>query len=264
LYLSPYHLSEEICRRFLQLLVEWRPRYLRGYPSSLYLLARAARHEGISLPSLRAAFTASESLLEHYRAEIEGSFGVPVFDHYGQAEITAMLHECERHEGMHVLSDYAYVEFLPAEQAGLHRMIATNLYNSAMPLIRYDTGDLVELAKKPCSCERNFPLVRRIIGRADQLLLHRDGFFIPSVNIYTYFAKQDGVLRFQIIQRDRHDVEVRIFPRAGVNKQKLLEMIRQEMTLRFGGEVRVIPTEEFEQSGEGKCVPILQRARVDT
>ena len=263
LYISPYHLSEENCRRYLRLLAQWRPRFVRGYPSSLYILARAARQEGIQLPSLRGAFTASETLLDHYRREIETGFGVPVpvFDHYGQAEISSMLHECERHEGLHILADYGHVDLLPSGHAGLHRLIATNLHNTAMPLIRYDTGDLIELAPRSCSCGRQFPLVARVSGRADQLLMHHDGFPIPSVNIHTYFAKQERILRFQVIQHDRGAVEVRILPRAGGNQQRLLEAVREEMSLRFGGEVQVLLTEEFEQCGEGKCVPILQRAR---
>jgi len=103
--------------------------------------------------------------------------------------------------------------------------------------------------------------VVRVSGRADQLLMHHDGFPIPSVNIHTYFAKQERILRFQVIQHDRGAVEVRILPRAGGNQQRLLEAVREEMSLRFGGEVQVLLTEEFEQCGEGKCVPILQRAR---
>lgn len=264
LYFSPYHLSEAQCRTYLDVMARWRPKYLRGYPSSLYLLARVAKNEKRRLPGLQAAFTASETLLPHYRAEIEEAFGIKVFDHYGQAEITAMLHECEAHAGLHVLSDYGYVEFLPSDQTGLYRMIATNLQNTAMPLLRYDTGDLVELADKSCSCGRIFPLVRRVVGRSDQLLLHRNGFPLPSINLYTYFAKQDDVVRFQIIQSSKDDVEVRIAPRAGVDPEKVAENVRQEMKLRFGGEVNVVPTQEFEQSGEGKCLPILQKARLDT
>lgn len=263
-YFSPYHLSEEHCKRYLDTLRRWKPKYLRGYPSSLYLLAKVARNERIKLSGLRAAFTASETLLEHYRREIEDAFDVKVFDHYGQAEITAMLHECERHQGMHVLSDYGYVEFLPSEQRGFHRMIATNLYNTAMPLLRYDTGDLVELEDHACACRRVFPLVRRVAGRADQLLLHRNGYYIPSINIYTYFSKQDDILRFQVVQSAKDQVEVRITPRAGVSGKKILSKVREEMNLRFGGEVDVLITEEFEQSGEGKCVPILQRVRAVT
>lgn len=263
-YFSPYHLNEEHCREYLDTLEQWKPAYLRGYPSSLYLLARVAKNQRRRLPGLRAAFTASETLLPHYRSEIEHAFGVKVFDHYGQAEITAMLHECECHEGLHVLLDYGYVEFLPSEQKGLHRMIATNLQNTAMPLLRYETGDLVELGEKACSCGRVFPLVRRVVGRSDQLLLHRNGFSIPSINIYTYFSKHDDILRFQVIQNSKDDVEVRIAPRAGVSEDHVSTKVRQEMNLRFGGDVNVVLTQEFEQSGEGKCLPILQKARMDT
>ncbi|MCS6897911.1 MAG: hypothetical protein NZM29_08055, partial [Nitrospira sp.] len=71
LYCSPYHLSEDHCRTYLDLLARWKPKFLRGYPSSLYVLARVAKNEGRRLPSLRAAFTASETLLPPYRAEME-------------------------------------------------------------------------------------------------------------------------------------------------------------------------------------------------
>ncbi|MCS6896455.1 MAG: hypothetical protein NZM29_00650, partial [Nitrospira sp.] len=156
------------------------------------------------------------------------------------------------------------VEFLPSEQAGLHRMIATNLHNTAMPLLRYDTGDLVELAEKPCSCGRAFPLVKRIVGRSDQLLWHRNGFPIPSINLYTYFAKQEDIVRFQIIQYSKEEVEVRLALRAGVNQGDVMQHVRGEMRLRFGCEVNVVVTQDFEQSGEGKCLPILQKAPLDT
>ena len=119
------------------------PPFLRGYPSSLALLARFALDEGLRVPSLKAALTASESLTPAHRTVVREAFGIEIFDHYGQAEISCMLHECESHDGMHVLEDYGVVELVPTGDAGRFRLIATNLQNTAMPLIRYDTGDIV-------------------------------------------------------------------------------------------------------------------------
>lgn len=260
MYFSPYHLSEENLLQYLKVLKGFAPKFLRGYPSSLYLLAKVAKKNGITLPTVKAAFTASEVLLGYYREEIESAFDIKVFDHYGQAEITAMLHECERHEGMHILEDYSHVELLPNGEGGEHRLIATNLHNKAMPLIRYDTGDSVQVSGKNCGCGRGFRCVKHILGRSDQMLLHRNNFFIPSINFYTFFSKQKEVLQFQIIQKSIERVEVRVQAAKDSNEYKVKEVVQKEMESRFGGSVVVLLTDEFVQMGEGKHNVIVQEA----
>jgi len=261
LYMSPYHLDESTILFYLKILTKWKPKILRGYPSSIYLLARIARLHNIQIPSLKVAFTASEVLSDEYRYEIETAFNIQVFDHYGQAEITAMLHECEQHSGMHILEDYAYTELLPSDIPDQFRLIATNLFNESMPLIRYDTCDLVVPEENECLCGRNFRLIRKIIGRSDQLLMHRDGFFLPSVNFYTYFAKRDDIFRFQIVQNSENDVKVFIQFRKVKDKKIKYEEIYKEMDLRFGGSVELVETSDFTVTGEGKFNVVVQKMK---
>src|SRR5271166_2714931 len=45
LFLSPYHMHPDTLREFLTRLQKWRPKFLRGYPSSLALLAQFALDE---------------------------------------------------------------------------------------------------------------------------------------------------------------------------------------------------------------------------
>jgi len=262
LYMSPYHLDEPTVLSYLQTLIDWQPKILRGYPSSLYLLARIARIHNIQLPSLKVAFTASEVLSDDYRFEIEKAFDVHVFDHYGQAEITTMLQECEQHSGMHILEDYAYTELLPSDTKDQYRLIATNLFNESMPLIRYETGDLVIPEKVSCSCGRNFPLVKNILGRPGQLLVHHDGYYLPSVNFYTFFSKRDEVFRFQIIQSKADEIKILIKFREDKNNKICFQEINDEMNLRFGCPVELVETNEFITSGEGKFNAIIQKVNI--
>jgi phenylacetate-CoA ligase len=261
LYMSPYHLDEETVLKYLQILKKWKPIVLRGYPSSLYIMARTAHLHKIKIPSLKFGLTASEVLSEEYRAEIESVFNIKVFDHYGQAEITTMLHECERHSGMHILEDYAYTELLPTTKKNEYKLIASNLFNESMPLIRYDTGDLVIPSTEKCTCGRNFRLIQKIIGRSDQLLIHSDGYFLPSINFYTYFAKKDEIFRYQIIQNSISEVKVLIQFRESKNKQIIHEEISEEMNTRFGGSVELIESTDFTVSGEGKFNTVVQNIK---
>jgi phenylacetate-CoA ligase len=258
---SPYHLDEYNVVKILKKLESWKPKFIRGYPSSLYLVSKIAIRHGIELPSLKAALTASEVLSDEYRNTIESAFKIKIFDHYGQAEITTMLHECEAHNGMHILDDYAYTELIDSGSPNQKRLVATNLYNSVMPLIRYDTGDLVIKSEKECDCGRKFPLIKNIIGRSDQLLVHKNGYLLPSINFYTYFSKQKDILRFQIIQKSNENIEVRILLSEKVKKESIISDVKKEMDYRFGTNVDIIEN-EFQMSIEGKCNPIIQKMKI--
>ena len=261
LYISPYHLDQKSVEDTLSLLQKWSPKFLRGYPSSLFLVAKVAISSSIELPSIKGILTASEVLSDEHRVTIESAFKAKIFDHYGQAEISAMAHECEEHQGLHFLEDYAHVEFLDIDDSFEKKLIATNLHNSAMPLLRYDTGDRVVVHKEQCGCGRAFKMVRRISGRADQLLVHKTGYFIPSVNLYTFFSKISEVVRFQVIQNSQDELEVCVQLLKDADANSTEKIIKRELEEKFGSRIYVHVNTQFLLSGEGKCNPIVQRIR---
>jgi phenylacetate-CoA ligase len=256
-YLSPYHMDPDTLREFMLYLQKWKPAFLRGYPSSLALLAQFAGEERLRLPSLKAALTASETLTPIHRVAVRDAFGIEIFDHYGQAEITCMLHECEQHDGMHVLDDYAVVELVPTSNPSRFRLIATNLQNTAMPLIRYDTGDIVSGPLRSCKCGRSFLMVDAIEGRADENISHVRGYDIPPVNIYTFMSKQDNVRRFQVIQEI--DGRIRVILDIRSESVPTVAVIGDYFREATGQPVEINTSGNFAQTGEGKCPTILKR-----
>lgn len=263
-FFSAYHLSTDNAVEYLRELIAWRPHVIRGYPSALALLAEVAIARGIELPPLKGVLTASETVLPRYRAAIEQAFNAPVFDWYGQGECTATLSECEAHMGLHVNSEYGICELLPDDDlpATERRIVATNLSNRAMPLIRYDTGDIAVLDKggTPCSCGRTLPLVKAVRGRADDFLLSVSGFRIPSVNMYTLMYETPGVLAFQLIQNNIGELNVVLeVSHWTADREKSL---RHELERRLGTgtEVQISTGGQFMTSGDGKRLAIVARA----
>lgn len=55
---------------------------------------------------------------------------------------------------------------LTAEGTG--QLVVTTLYREAMPLVRYNIGDLVELRYQECSCGWHLPLLR-VFGRQESM-----------------------------------------------------------------------------------------------
>src|SRR5437588_10288494 len=149
LYMSAYHLKPSNCERYLEALLEFKPLYIRGYPSSINMLAEFAYPYREKFEFVRGIFTASETVLPTERANIERTFGNKLFDWYGMTEPAVVITESSAHNGMDVNWEYGYPEFLtePGLPLAQRRLIATSLHNPVMPFIRYDTEDIASLVE---------------------------------------------------------------------------------------------------------------------
>src|SRR5262249_5604874 len=152
----------------LEALLRFRPQYLRGYVSSIHMLAEYAFPQREQFNFVRGVFTASETLSHIERANIERTFGKKLYDWYGMTEPAVVITERADHDGLEVDWEYGYPEFVegPGLASGERRLIATSLHNPAMPFIRYDTEDIVCLEDGLDSAGL-YPRVRAILGRKD-------------------------------------------------------------------------------------------------
>src|SRR6185437_7676900 len=132
------------------------------------------RDRGITSIRPVAVITSSETLSADVRRTIEDAFACPVFDHYGAAEMAAFITQCAA-GAYHCNSDYGVVELLRDGHAvapgEMGEIVATGFINPVMPFIRYATGDLAVRGAARCPCGRGFPILRRILGRMDDVLI---------------------------------------------------------------------------------------------
>lgn len=261
-YFSVYHMSDEDLESYVRDLIEWKPRFLRGYPSSILILCKFLKERALRLEGLKGVLTASEALSSDSRQFIENVLGVRVFDHYGQAEITAMFHNCSRSSRMHVDFEYGFVELVNSEESdnNQRRIVATNLENFHTPLLRYDTGDLAvgDFERCDCTnCDLTSPTVSKIIGRASQYIYSSSRGAIPATNIFTFFSKLECVIQFQIRQVEIDEVQLAlsIENRRNDSVQKICSELAKLL------ELRVVYVENFTMKGEGKINPIIQEIR---
>ena len=170
-------------------------------PTYALRLAEVAAEEGIDLAGgrVRRIFVAGEpgGSIPRVRARIEELWpGARVVDHHGMTETGPVSYECPSRTGvLHVIESAFLAEVIDTE-TGLtvppgHRgeLVLTTLKRVASPLIRYRTGDLVELdSTDHCPCgSRDMALVGGILGRTDDMLVVR------GVNIYP--SAVDEVIR---------------------------------------------------------------------
>lgn len=191
------------------------PSLLYGYPSVLYLLARHILNHKISIHSIDRVITTSEMLFPGQRKLIEQAFHAPVYDEYGCPEAGLIAGECHNHQGLHYAMEICLVEVLDDTNAGMPightgRLVATNLLNRAMCLIRYDTGDVGAISDEPCECGRGLLQIKNLEGRSRDLIYTPDKKFIHGVAINHFMYNYPWVDRYQIIQETAHDLNLNL------------------------------------------------------
>lgn len=260
MFLSAYNLSSKTIRDYKRLIETYEGRTLVGYPSSLYILALLAEREGLQINGLDVTHVGSEALLDEWERKIEQVLGVPVKDHYGMAERVALFHRCGNSNLYHENLEYAVVEIVNQE-GDMGEVVGTSLWNYAMPLIRYKTGDYarVHRGNATCECGRGLPLsVSKFEGRTDDIIVTAGNHYIPGVNFYTLLYKIPGIKMFKIIQHALAEVEVQVMASDAFTADRefvLFDGLRQ----RLGPEVRVEinRVEEIkrdERTGKIRCI----------
>jgi phenylacetate-CoA ligase len=262
LFFSAYHLKPSNADQYLEALLRFRPAFIRGYVSSITVLAEFAYPRRAEFDFVRGVFTASETLSEFERAQIERTFGPKLFDWYGMTEPAVVITERADHDGLEVNWEYGCPEFLADDALGPgeRRLVTTSLHNPVMPFIRYDTGDIACL-RDDLDEAGLYPRVRSMLGRKDECLLTPEGGRLPSLNFYSLFQTYTDILRFQFVQPGLDRVVLKLSVRPGVRDvERLVYAVREEVSRRLGPSLalEVEVTDQFLSSPDGKT-PTFKR-----
>ena len=91
-----------------------------------------------------------------------------------------------------------------------------------MPLLRYELGDWAEVGP-PCSCGRGLPVIARIIGRRQKMLLRPDGReiwpLLSSSDIAALLAAAP-IRRYQMAQTSPVTIELRVETAEPLSKEQ--------------------------------------------
>ncbi len=206
---SLYHLRDEALPAYFAELSAAPRDYVDGYPSSVSVVARFMNENGLRLPwRPRAVFLSSETLGLEQQRSIEEAFHAPVAQFYGMAEQAACASQCPAGR-FHFDSEIGCVEFVPsATSPGFGRIVCTGLTNRAMPLVRYDTQDLVALEPASCACGRGGVVVERIDGRIESFVVTPDGVRVGRLD-HVYKGLR-GIRESQIVQKRVDLIVVRV------------------------------------------------------
>ncbi len=231
-----------------------RPPTLIGHAHSVYRLAEYVQQKGMDNLRFHTVITTAMVLSDHERAVIEAVFQSPVFDRYGCEELSIIASECEAHDGMHIFAEGLYVEVLSDSESSPGKLVITDLFNTAMPLIRYVIGDHGTPAKGPCPCGRTLPKLQRVYGRTADFLYTPDRVPVFGISILdTFVIHIPGIKQAQIIQDAFDHLVFRIVRDASFGEHTLA-LLKRNVEDVFGRQMRynVEYVERIAQTQDGK------------
>lgn len=234
LSLSTVPHSFDVLGQYLRIIKRFNPVYVWGNPSMLYRLACYAQAHNTNNIKFRSFISVYENLFPHQREQIEKQFKCKVYNYYGLMERSICASECPAHEGMHIGAEFGILEILDEKGEALPeghsgRMVATRLDSHAMPLIRYETGDIGSISNEPCSCGRGLPILKSLDGRSNEVLRYNSK-IIYSATLAALMRKYKNVFKnikeCQFIQENEDKISVNIVKRAGYSKNDSHRLIR--------------------------------------
>jgi phenylacetate-CoA ligase len=182
-------------------IVRIQPALVRGLPLYLLWLADRARERGVRVPSLKAALPFGGLTSSAMAQRIRDGLGAPFRDSYGTSELGAIAVSCGEAAGLHVFEDLFVVEVLrdgrPAEPGEVGRIVITDLSNRAMPIIRYDIGDVGRLIPDACACGQAGSRIE-LLGRAQEVLAGARDQPVTSAHLLDLFFRFPQVVNFRV------------------------------------------------------------------
>jgi len=224
-------------------LLNINPKSMIGYASQLRLLSEYKLKHNLKELKPDTIFTTAEFLDPDTRRIINTAFDLKVIDLFGCIEVNRTAWECQEHCGYHIDIDSVVMELLDDDGKSVSagergEVVYTSLYNYAMPLIRYEVGDVATPSDETCPCGRGLPLLKNVEGRKDDFIHLPSGKKISPITMHLIVKHAKGIVECQIIQESLDKISMGLVVADKFTKGDSERLI-QEITWALNNEVSV-------------------------
>ena len=211
-------LTDERIEEFLNLLKSDKQtkKTMLGFATSYEMIAQYLEKNRIILKDLgiTSAIANSEYLNPYTKSTLGKHLNTTVLSRYSSEEVGMIAQQTIDSPNSFVINHASYyVELLqldsnePAKPGEFGRIVVTDLFNYAMPIIRYDTGDIAKLGLD----ENDVMKFDQIEGRKMDVIYDSQGNLVSSFVVYTKFYKYYTLLKqYQFIQQGEKEYEVKL------------------------------------------------------
>ena len=226
--LSVFSLSDEEIKMFIDKLNRQSSEVcFIGYASSFEKICKYIDRLGVNPIQFKtkSIITISEALNEYTRNAVTNYFGIRPLSRYSNNENGIIAQQIGSDDLKFKINDSSYIveifdldsdKKLNYGQRG--RIVITDLYNLATPLIRYDTGDVGVMELD----ESGKPYFTEISGRKLDLLYDTKGRLVPS-HLSAKMCKYGEFKQFQLVQKSKTTYAVNLNTDKPIDENALVK-----------------------------------------
>ncbi|MEE2800976.1 MAG: phenylacetate--CoA ligase family protein [Bacteroidota bacterium] len=227
-----FNLNEEVLEYFIDRFKKSPFQYINGYTSSILLLAQYCINNNQVLknlcPTLKACIVTSEMLFPDDRITLEKGLGIPIINEYGASEVGLIA--MENSNNLFVLNNNnLFIEVVDDNNKSVlpgqtGRILITDLYNKAHPMIRYEIGDIGSIETH----SSGKLILKQLQGRTSDVARLPSGKVVPGLTFY-YVTKSiintdSDILEFIVIQTTPSEFEIHY-----VSKNELSDSLKSNI-----------------------------------
>lgn len=225
---------------------ERKPAYLQCGPTQLTALARYAIENKRQDLRPEIALTLGSLVTDEIREIVMEGLGTKIVDRYSSEETGYIALQCPKHNHFHVVSAVTHVEIVdddnkPCPIGTPGRVLLTTSQSYAMPLVRYEIGDMAEWGE-PCDCGITLPVIKRLWGRTRHLITTPDGKRTYARIYARDFEDIEGLLAYRFVLHQNQVVvaQLKVKEQSTALAAAVTEKVQRALSYPFPVQIRYV------------------------
>lgn len=199
------NLSDENINNIIRKIDKKRIVNVLSYASTLDKISDYCKKNNVTIKGdyLKSIISSSEFLNKNTKENLKNIFNCNVYNRYSNEENGILAQDMDLDENLYLNQADYFFEFLkletnePAKEGELARVVVTDLYNFAMPMIRYDTGDT---AIYTTNSKGKITAIKSLQGRQVDMIYNTKGEAISPHTITNNMWGNEIIKQFKFIQ----------------------------------------------------------------
>lgn len=233
-----------------------------SYASTLDVLKDYFKRNGYDNNcKFKGIISGAEMLYDETRKSMEDAFSCKCVSRYSNQENGVLGQDDEENNVFIINESSYYIEIFDmhkdilAESGTIGRIVITDLYNFAMPMIRYDTGDVGRIDYITKGDIRK-KVITDFGGRKIDMIYDSEENPVSPHKISVLFWQFPELQQYQFIQTGKNDYHVKVNSHEKFEKSELLIKGLRDI-LGYNTKITISPVEEIPVLSSGKRKYIL-------
>lgn len=241
---------------------------LLGYGSSYTALMKYLSKEDNINWRIKAIFSSAEELPLQVKEAMLEVFQCPVMSRYSNQENGILGQQPISGADHFVLNSFSYhIEFLkldadlPAQEMEEARIVITDLFNRAVPMIRYDTGDIGAYTYVVDRVRGKQKVLYCIEGRSNDYLYSTEKKRLSPHAFSNLMWEYNCFSQFQLIQEDYDKIILKLVYKKGKDKTGVVAKLNKDIKQIFGdtAQLQIVELDHIPIASSGKRKYIISK-----